>query len=122
MLFLLDQGVPRSTAPALSDLGFSAQHVGELGMATATDAEVLDKARTLEAVVVTLDADFHMLLAINRSTSPSVIRIRVEGLQGPGLSHVLGNVVATAEEKLAQGCAVSVTSSSIRVRMLPLVQ
>lgn len=79
--FLLDQGVPRSTVTALGRRGIAAEHVGDLGMATATDEEILQAARDRDAIVVTLDADFHSLLAAAKAANPSVIRIRIEGLK-----------------------------------------
>ncbi|MFU8847440.1 MAG: DUF5615 family PIN-like protein [Opitutales bacterium] len=39
---LLDQGLPRSTIKCLHDAGFESVHVGELGMAAASDVEILD--------------------------------------------------------------------------------
>ena len=70
---LAGQGLPRSTVKALGDRGIDAEHVGQLGMATASDEEILEAARARDAVVVTLDADFHSLLAaahaINRQSS-----------------------------------------------------
>lgn len=82
MRFFLDQGMPRSTVDELLDRGFEAEHVGQLGMARALDEEILEAASNRDAVVVTLDADFHTLLATANATTPSVIRMRIEGLKG----------------------------------------
>ena len=59
MKLLLDQGLPRSLVRHLAAAGIAAEHVGDLGMATAADAMILDAARQRQAVVVTLAADFH---------------------------------------------------------------
>ncbi len=61
MKLLLDQGLPRSTVRHLAGMGVVAEHVGDLGMARASDTHILDVARERQAVVVTLDADFHAL-------------------------------------------------------------
>ena len=116
----LDQGLPRSTVAHLAAAGVSAVHVGDLGMASATDATILDTARQLMAVVVTLDADFHHLLAVGSLTSPSVIRVRIEGLRGEQLSAILIQVIAASRQELATGAAISVTENRIRIRSLPL--
>jgi predicted nuclease of predicted toxin-antitoxin system len=120
MKLILDQGLPRSTVRHLAPLGIVAEHVGDLGMAAASDEAILDFANKQIAVVATLDADFHQLLAANRATSPSVIRVRIEGLKGDQLATILHQVVNTAGGELAAGAAVSVTESRIRVRLLPL--
>lgn len=83
MKLLLDQGLPRSAIHYLQDAGLNAEHTGSVGLATATDAEILRYAREAASVVVTLDADFHSLLALSGAVSPSVIRIRIEGLCRP---------------------------------------
>jgi predicted nuclease of predicted toxin-antitoxin system len=77
---VLDQGVPRDAAGRLRDLGYECIHVGEVGMSAAGDCQILEFALLKNAVVVTLDADFHAILAVSRAAGPSVIRIRVQGL------------------------------------------
>ena len=42
MRWLLDQGLPRSTAAFLQQASHDAVHVGEIGMAAAVDAAILD--------------------------------------------------------------------------------
>lgn len=89
MKFLLDQGLPRSTIRHLMSLGHEAEHVGELGMAAAKDECILAEGKSRGAIVVTLDSDFHGLLALSNATLPSVIRIRTQGLEGDGVAKVI---------------------------------
>lgn len=74
IMLVLDQGVPRDAAGRLRDLGYECAHVGEVGMSTAADEEILALARGTNDVVVTLDADFHTILAVFGAVGPSVIR------------------------------------------------
>jgi predicted nuclease of predicted toxin-antitoxin system len=120
MTLLLDQGLPRTTGKYLQVMGIMAEHVCDLGMAAATDEAILIAARNRAAVVVTLDADFHALLARSRATTPSVIRIRVEGLKAAELASLLSDVVTVAAGELQAGAAASVTLHSVRVRSLPI--
>lgn len=85
MRWLLDQGLPRSAAAWLNETSEDALHVGDIGMADAADSSILLHALHEHRIVVTLDADFHSLLALNGSSQPSVIRIREEGLCGKGV-------------------------------------
>jgi predicted nuclease of predicted toxin-antitoxin system len=84
---LLDQGLPRGTVPRLCAEGWDAVHVGEIGMSRASDIEILDCARHENRVCVTLDADFHALLVLGSEQSPSVVRIRIEGLQAVAMAE-----------------------------------
>jgi predicted nuclease of predicted toxin-antitoxin system len=106
----------------LADAGIVAEHVGELGMARATDNEILKLARDRDAVVVTLDAEFHQLLAASRATSPSVVRIRIKGLKGDQLAAILFQVIAAANDLLTTGVVASVTPGRVRFRALPIGQ
>ena len=121
MKFLLDQGLPRSTVQHLQALGLEAEHVGALGLAAATDEAILAEARARSAIVVTLDADFHALLARSRGASPSVIRIRIQGLKGENTARVIGRVVQAVQADLLAGAAVTVTDRRLALRRLPLI-
>jgi predicted nuclease of predicted toxin-antitoxin system len=121
MKLLLDQGLPLSAAALLRDANIDTIHVGEIGMSEAEDADIIQRARDEERVVVTLDADFHALLALDVATTPSVIRIRIERLCAQALTDLLLTVIAECGEDLEQGSATTVEPSRIRIRRLPLV-
>jgi predicted nuclease of predicted toxin-antitoxin system len=69
-----------------------------------------------------LDADFHALLALSKAASPSVIRVRIEGLSAKALAELLSSVIVICREDLISGAMVSVTETGVRVRRLPLVR
>jgi predicted nuclease of predicted toxin-antitoxin system len=119
---LLDQGLPRSAVERLAAAGIEAQHVGDLGLGSADDHVILEHARAKGMVVVTLDADFHAEMALSGANSPSVVRIRVEGLRGPELAALLKGVVARARAQLEAGALVSVSPHRLAWRRLPLAQ
>jgi len=122
MKLLLDQGLSRSAATLLSEAGIDTIHVADINLSTADDRDILEEARNNERVVVTLDADFHALLALSEATSPSVIRIRVEKLRAQGLTNLLLTVVSEFEKNLQQGVVITVEASRVRIRHLPLVK
>lgn len=122
MKLLLDQGLPRSTVLHLRNQQIEAVHVGDRGLATATDSEILDVGRQEGMVVVTLDADFHALLALSGATGPSVIRIRIEGLRGEDLARLLVSVLQICDDDLLKGAMVSVTENGVRIRQLPVLR
>lgn len=70
---------------------------------------------------MTLDADFHTLLALYEATVPSVIRIRIERLRAQALTDLLVKVIDECSFELQQGAALTVEPSRIRVRRLPLL-
>lgn len=121
MKLLLDQGLPLSAAALLCSANINAIHVGEIGMAEAEDAEIIQRAREEKRIVVTLDADFHTLLALGQATSPSIIRIRIERLRAQALTNLLLRIISRCEKELQQGAAVTVEPSRIRIRLLPLL-
>jgi predicted nuclease of predicted toxin-antitoxin system len=121
MKLLLDQGLPRSTAELLRRSGLDAVHVGEVGYSTADDASILKRGLDEGRVVVTLDADFHALLALSGAAFPSVIRLRTEGLKVKRAAKLISEVVERCDEELTKGAVVTVQPGRMRIRFLPLL-
>ncbi|AUX38770.1 hypothetical protein SOCE26_001480 [Sorangium cellulosum] len=117
---LLDQGLPRSAAERLRTAGVDAIHVAEIGMWAALDEEILEQARQSKQVVVTLDADFHALLALADASAPSVLRLRVERLNGEACARLILDVLAVCGSELLAGVAATADLTRIRLRRLPL--
>lgn len=117
---LLDQGLPRSAACVLRDEGWDVLHTGDIGLSRSTDKQILDYARRDKRVIITLDSDFHTILALTNASAPSVIRIRLEGLRGPGLAHLIKRIWPEIEPQVKKGAMVTVTELGIRIRNIPL--
>jgi predicted nuclease of predicted toxin-antitoxin system len=109
MKLLLDQGLARGAVQELARLGFDAVHASDIGMASATDEELLERARTERKTLITLDADFHALLALSNAASPSTVRVRIEGLRGEELATVIQRVVTSCGADLRAGAMVGAT-------------
>lgn len=117
---LLDQGLPRSAVRHLEERGFDVSHVAHIGHSRASDAEITTLALEQGRTIVTLDSDFHRLLAISGSSAPSVIRIRREGLRGPDVAALIGRVLEQLGDQIERGAMVTVTDRTIRLHRLPL--
>lgn len=121
MKLLLDQGLPRRAAQLLTDAGIPTIHTSEVGLATARDADILSYARKNQCTVVTLDSDFHTLLAISNAKTPSVIRIRIQRLRAEHLLNLLIKVVDDWSKEIESGVMLTINSKNTRWRKLPLI-
>lgn len=122
MRLLFEQGLPRSTATVLAGEGWDVVHVSDSGMSRADDLEVLERAKLERRVCVTLDADFHALMATGAVSGSSVVRIRREGLDGQALAALLKKVWPGIEAALRDGALVTLTERSVRTRRLPIAR
>ncbi len=89
-------------------------------MERAEDIVILEKARTDESVCVTLDHDFHAHPAIAGKGRPSVMLLRVEGLDAQRQVDLIRSVCDQCESAVAEGAPVSANRESFCVRRLPL--
>lgn len=119
MRLVLDQGVPRDAAAGLRDLGHECVHVGDAGTSYAADDEILAWSGQ-DAVVVTLDADFHTILAVSGATGPSVIRLRIEGLHAPEVIGIVRRVLSDFQPDLNRGCLITVKAHKTTCHHLPI--
>ncbi len=117
---LLDQGLSRTAARILRETGWDVLHTGDIGLSRATDKDILTYARLEKRVLITLDADFHAILAVQNAKSPSVVRIRQEGLKGAELAKLIETMWPRIRAQLESGAMVTVTRKSIRIRRIPI--
>ncbi len=117
---LLDKGLAPRAALILRQAGFDAVHVSEIGLEKADDTLILDTARSDERVCVTLDHDFHSHLAAAGHGQPSVILLRIQGIEALGQADFIRSICIQYANQLRNGAAVSASQRSIRIRLLPI--
>ena len=86
---MLDQGLAPHAATILRRHGFDAVHVSDIGMERAEDVLILERARNDERVCITLDHDFHAHLAIAGQGRPSVVLLRIQGVEAQGQADLI---------------------------------
>jgi predicted nuclease of predicted toxin-antitoxin system len=101
-------------------LGYQCWHASELGMQRAEDEDILAFARDRGCVVITLDADFHALVAVGGLRSPSVIRLRREGCRAEAAVAILGPVLERYHEDLKLGALISIKEHRVTRHLLPV--
>src|SRR5207237_7584385 len=122
MRVLLDEGLPAMAAALLREDGIDAMHVTEVEALSTPDKTILELARSTARVVITLDADFHALLAASGAVTPSVIRIRRQGLGAQAIRELVTRLLRDYEGALAEGAALSVRGHLVGIRRLPLTE
>jgi predicted nuclease of predicted toxin-antitoxin system len=117
---LVDMNLSPRWVDVLAAAGFEAAHWSKVGLATATDLEILDYAQENDYVVLTHDLDFGAILAAHQGLKPSVVQIRARDIN-PGIigAQIVAGLRQTAHE-LDAGALVTIDMNRTRVRILPL--
>ena len=89
-------------------------------MGKAADDEILAWSLGKNAIVVTLDADFHAILAVTGARGPSVIRLRIQGLGAQAVVELVQKVLAGFGSDLERGFLVTVKARKITCHRLPV--
>jgi predicted nuclease of predicted toxin-antitoxin system len=82
-------------------------------MSAAGDAEILEWASLRNHAIVTFDADFHAILVLRNAAAPSVIRIRLQGLDGKAVAELLKPIISRYAAELTEGCMITVKRHKI---------
>lgn len=120
MRFLIDNALPGSFAEGLRKAGHDAVHVRELGMARATDQEILELALNQDRIVVSADTDFGTILALYGLAKPSFVLFRRSDKRPSALLLQLLASLEQISESLASGAVVVIEDKRIRIRPLPV--
>lgn len=121
MQFLADMGIALDVITALRASGHDALHLRERGLHRMVDDDILALAGQESRIILTHDLDFGRILAHSGATGPSVVTFRLANMAPVSVLSRLYMVLETFSEELARGCAITVTESAIRCRILPML-
>lgn len=121
MRFLIDNALPPRLAQLLTSAGHESMHVRDYGMQSAEDCDVLARALAERRVLVSADADFATLLALQEASHPSFVLFRESDAVSAEqyLDLLLLNLPALGPE-FSRGCVAVFRGGRVRVRYLPL--
>lgn len=123
MKLLVDENLSPRVAVLLREGGADAVHVLERGLGGATDSAVSAVAIAEDRAVISADSDFATLLALSRGMAPSLVLLRSsDRLKPPAQAALLLANLGALEADLLQGVVVSLSTTHVRVRRLPLGQ
>jgi predicted nuclease of predicted toxin-antitoxin system len=112
--------MPLRAGQRLREYGIDAIHACEAGLAAAPDTEVLRFARSEQRACVTLDHDFHAILAETGATSPSVLFLRIQQTSYVETARLIERLLREFSSQLDEGIALTATVRGVRFRRLPL--
>ena len=116
MRFLLNMNVPRGLGTRLTAQGHECRHVGDMGMARASDVAIVQEARRNREVIVTHDLDYGRILFFDAEPRCSVVIFRVRNTHPDNLfSRLMSNWIEI-EKPLAEGAIVVLEDAALRIR------
>jgi predicted nuclease of predicted toxin-antitoxin system len=120
---LLDANLSPEVVRQLNEAGHEAIHVGEIGLLTAPDPEIMRAAADADRILVTADSDFAAMLALGGARAPSVVLLRsADHMRAPEQAALLAANLPGVAEELERGAIVSLTRRHLRVRELPIAR
>jgi len=120
MRLLLDMNLSPAWVEVLARRGHECHHWSQIGQADAPDQALLQWARSHDAVLVTADLDFGLLLARSGSSKPSLVQIRGKGTLPEDIADSLAEALDACAPYLISGALVTVEPERRRVRVLPI--
>lgn len=120
MRFLADAGISPKTVEFLKQLGHDATHVRTLSLQRASDAQLIERARTDARTILSFDLDFGDILALGVMDKPSVILFRLADERAESVNERLSTVLRERSTELESGALILVEDTRYRVRKLPI--
>jgi predicted nuclease of predicted toxin-antitoxin system len=118
--FLADCGISPQTVEFLREGGHDVGHVRELGMARASDREIVARAIADASIILTFDLDFGEILALGVLDKPSVVICRLTDERPDSVNARLSIVLQQRAAILEAGALITIEDTRYRVRKLPV--
>jgi predicted nuclease of predicted toxin-antitoxin system len=119
--FLVDMNLSPRIVIDLSQQGWDILRVSQVLPMDTEDSEILEFARQENRVIITQDLDFSSLLALGGYEKPSLITFRLSVPEPETITRKLLELLPHIEDRLAEGCAVTIDDRKVRVRRLPIL-
>ena len=120
MRVLIDMNLSPAWTPFLREAGFDADHWSDIGVATATDRDIMQWAANHGAVVLTADLDYSAILAASGGRGPSVVQVRADLLTPAAIGGAVVAALRDQRQDIEAGAIVTLDAYRRRVRILPL--
>jgi predicted nuclease of predicted toxin-antitoxin system len=103
MRFLINAQLPPALAQHLEHIGYEAVHVESIGLLTAQDREIWQRAIEIGAVLITKDEDFVTMRALSREGGPSVVWVRIGNTTKRALLQRFSTILPSLVTALERG-------------------
>jgi predicted nuclease of predicted toxin-antitoxin system len=120
MKILVDMNLSPQWVEAFAAAKIESIHWSNIGDPAAKDMVLMTYAQVHNYVVFTNDLDFGTLLAIRKVSLPSVVQIRTQDLLPTNIGDLVISAFEQLRSELERGALVTIDSSRLRVRILPL--
>lgn len=118
--FLADMGMSQSTTSWLKQQAYDVIHLRDEKLERASDADIIEKAKKENRIILTCDLDFGDLMVASGGICPSVIIFRLEDETPINVNRRLSQVLMESSSALSKGAIISVEETRHRVRLLPI--
>jgi predicted nuclease of predicted toxin-antitoxin system len=113
LILLADECVEKSLVDALRRDGFSIEYISEISPG-ASDQEVLERARSTGAMLLTADKDFGEIVFRQGRVPEGVILLRLHGLPAARRHRIVSTALRAHEQEMLSRFTV-ITPSSVRI-------
>lgn len=120
MKLVIDMNLSPTWVDYLRAQGLEAVHWSDVGHPAASDRDIMEWARNHGHTVFTHDLDFGVLLAMTKSSGPSVLQVRAQEIMPDAIGAMVARVLSAHEDSIDEGAFISVEGRRARVRILPL--
>lgn len=120
MKFLVDMPLSPALALWLVQQGHDAVHAFPVGLGSASDAAILERAGKEQRVIITADLDYPRLLALTQAQGPGLILFRGGNYSEQEAIERLTRVLAIIPAEELPNSIIVIEKYRIRRRRLPL--